>query len=343
MEVTQLSFERASTHRLPTIGRLPRWFFVLPVLALPIWFGYQLYYRLFGTNLHTVEPGSVYRCAQLDAGSLAKVIRSKGIRTVINLRGACDPWPWYWDEARTTHALQVNQEDLAMSAGRMPSINELKRLVEILDQAEPPLLLHCRRGADRTGLASAIVRLLRSKDDLATARKQLGPTYGHLPVGRPAYLDRFFDSYAEWLAAQGQEHSPPLFRQWVEKEYRPDECWANLELIDAPAKVPMGSPASVQVRCTNASMKPWQLRAGTTAGVHARYVLRDPDQVYFSSSRAGLFNASVAAGEHIDLTLVVPPLGRPGKYSLFVDMVDEQLGWFFQMGSEPLVLDFEVE
>ena len=77
--------------------------------------------------------------------------------------------------------------------------------------------------------------------------------------------------------------------------------------------------------------------------MHARYVLRDPEQVFFSSARAGLFNASIASGEHVDLTLVVPALGRSGRYSLFVDMVDEQQGWFFQMGSEPLVLEFDVE
>jgi protein tyrosine phosphatase (PTP) superfamily phosphohydrolase (DUF442 family) len=311
--------------------------------ALLIGLGYEPYYRLLGSNLHTVETGRVYRCAQLDGATLAKVIREYGIRTVVNLRGTCDPWPWYWEESRTTHALGINQEDVGMSAGRMPSVNEMHRLVEIIDRAEPPLLLHCRRGADRTGLASAIVRLLLSDDSLATARKQLSPRYAHIPLGRPAYLDRFFDSYAEWLAAAGAQHSPALFRRWLEHDYRPDECWAHLELLHAPDKVQTGKPAILSIRCTNASMKPWRLCAGTTAGVHARFVLRDPEELVLTSARAGLFNATVPSGEHIDLTLVIPPLVRPGKYSLFVDMVDEQLGWFFQMGSEPLLLDLDVE
>ena len=72
-------------------------------------------------------------------------------------------------------------------------------------------------------------------------------------------------------------------------------------------------------------------------------LLRDPDEVFLTSARAGLFNASVHSGEHIDLTLVIPPLARAGRYSLFIDMVDEQHGWFFQMGSEPLLVDFDVE
>jgi Tyrosine phosphatase family len=329
----------------PTSSRRPR--FILCLLALPLiaslGLGYQLYYRLIGSNLHTVEPGRVYRCAQLDGATLAKVIRQYDIRTVVNLRGVCDPWPWYWGESRTTHALGINQEDVGMSAGRMPSVNEMHRLVEIIDRAEPPLLLHCRRGADRTGLASAIVRLLLSDDDLATARKQLGLRYAHIALGRPAYLDRFFDSYSDWLKAAGASHSPALFRRWLANDYRPDECWAQLELVQAPTKLHVGMPASLSVRCTNASMKPWQFRAGTTAGVHARFVLRDPDEVFLTSARAGLFNANVASGEHIDLKLVIPPLARAGRYSLFVDMVDEQHGWFFQMGSEPLLVDLDVE
>ena len=324
-------------------GRRPRLALRLFALALVAGLGYEPYYLLLGTNLHTVEPGRVYRCAQLDAATLAKVVGNYGIRTVVNLRGVCDPWPWYWQEARTTHELGINQEDVGLSAGRMPSVNEMHRLVEIIDRAEPPLLLHCRRGADRTGLASAIVRLLLSDDDLATARKQLGPRYAHIPLGRPAYLDRFFDRYGEWLAAAGVQHSPALFRRWLESDYRPDECWAHLELLQSPTKVQTGAPASLSIRCTNASLKPWQLRAGTTAGVHARFVLRDPEEVFLTSARAGLFNATVPAGDHIDLTLVIPPLARSGKYSLFVDMVDEQHGWFFQMGSEPLLLDFDVE
>ncbi|HEV8060859.1 MAG TPA: tyrosine-protein phosphatase [Gemmataceae bacterium] len=333
----------APTRRRASSVRWPKFMLWAAAPVLLFGLGYEPYYLLLGPNLHTVQPGRVYRCAQLDGATLAKVIHEYGVRTVVNLRGTCDPWPWYWEESRTTHALGINQEDVGMSAGRMPSVNEMHRLVEIIDRAEPPLLLHCRRGADRTGLASAIVRLLLSDDSLATARKQLSPRYAHIPLGRPAYLDRFFDSYAEWLNSHGEQHSPALFRHWLERDYRPDECWAHLELLQAPNKVHAGATATLSIRCTNVSMKPWRLRAGTTAGVHARFVVRDPDQVFLTSARAGLFNATVPSGEHIDLTLVVPPLARPGRYSLFVDMVDEQLGWFFQMGSEPLLLDLDVE
>jgi protein tyrosine phosphatase (PTP) superfamily phosphohydrolase (DUF442 family) len=298
---------------------------------------------LFGKNLHVVVPGRVYRCAQLDPTTLARIIQDFGIRTVVNLRGDCDPWPWYLNESRTTHELGICQEDISLSAGRMPPVSELRRLIEVLDRAEAPLLLHCRRGSDRTGLASVVVRLLASNDDFVTARKQLGWRYGHSAAGRPGYLDRFFDLYVDWLAETGQTHAPTIFRHWLVDVYRPDCCWARLELLDAPGRLLAGQPTALHVRCANTSPKPWQLLTGTTAGVHLRYAMRDADGRVIASDRAGLFNEVVPAGGHIDLTLATPAIERAGKYTLFIDMIDERHGWFFQLGSEPLELEVVVQ
>ena len=114
---------------------------------------------LWGTNFHTVVPGRVYRCAQLSGPALTRLIQAHGIRTVVNLRGCCAPFPWYLDECRATHHRDVAQEDVCFSAGRLPSGPELRRLVEVLDRTEYPILLHCRRGADRTGTMAAFYRM----------------------------------------------------------------------------------------------------------------------------------------------------------------------------------------
>src|SRR5262249_32659463 len=90
---------------------------------------------MLGHNFHAVIPGRVYRCAQLSGGALRQVIRARGIRTVINLRGCCDPFPWYLEECRATHDLDVAQEDICFSAGRLPAVHELRRLVEVLDRS----------------------------------------------------------------------------------------------------------------------------------------------------------------------------------------------------------------
>jgi protein tyrosine phosphatase (PTP) superfamily phosphohydrolase (DUF442 family) len=294
-----------------------------------------------GHNFHVVIPGRVFRSAQQSGPGLEQLIRAYGIRTVINLRGCCAPWPWYLDECRATTALDVNQEDICLSSGRLPSVHELRRLVEVFDRTEYPVLLHCRRGADRTGLASAVALLLQTDIDLASARRQMSARYGHIALGRPAFLDRFFDLYADWLRSEGLTHSRAAFRRWAETAYEPGECCCRVEPIDVPERLPVDRPAAVRVRVCNTSRQPWRLRPGTTAGIHARYALYDDLDHLVATDRSGLFDAVVAPGACIDLTLALPAL-RAGRYRLLVDMIDEEQCWFFQTGSEPLEREIEV-
>ncbi|HXG12935.1 MAG TPA: tyrosine-protein phosphatase [Gemmataceae bacterium] len=298
-------------------------------------------YVMIGPNFHAVVPGQVYRCAQPSGDELERLIRRYGVRTVINLRGCCPPLPWYLDECRATHRCNVAQEDVTLSAGRLPSIHEVRRLVDVLDRSEYPVLIHCRRGADRTGLAAVAALLLRSDIPLAQARRQLSLSYGHVAVGKAAYLNQFFDFYEEWLDRQGLEHSPAVFRRWARREYCPGVCRCELELLEPLEAVPPGRPFAVRVRARNTSFRTWRLRRGTAAGVHASYVVYNHHQHKAASGEGGLFEAEVPPGRSIDLTLALPAL-KPGRYRLLVDMTDGQHCWFLQTGSEPLEQEFVV-
>jgi hypothetical protein len=293
-------------------------------------------------NFHAVEAGQFYRCAQPSPAHLEELIRAHGIRTVVNLRGCCSSFDWYRNECRASAKLDVCQEDICFSAGRLPSVGELRRLVEVLDRSERPLLFHCQHGADRTGLASAVALLLTTDLPFDEARRQLGPRYGHVALGRPGNLDLFFDLYREWLAREGIEHSRDNFRRWATHDYCPGVCRAEIEPLDLPRAVPAGEPFGGRVRCRNTSGRPWHFWPRVNAGVHATFVVTDAWGRTLTVGRAGLFEAEVAPGDSIDLTLPVPALHVPGLYTLAVDMMDEQQCSFFQVGSEPLEWEFEV-
>src|SRR5262249_12041484 len=159
------------------------------VAALP--FGIELCRVYFAGNFHTVLPGRIYRSAQPSADDVRRAVRDHGVCTIVNLRGCGQPFDWYMDECRAAQQMAIAQEDISFSANRIPSATELRRLVEVLDRAEYPLLFHCRRGADRTGMVSTIALLLQNDVTLAQARRQLGPRYGHVRLGKTAALDRF--------------------------------------------------------------------------------------------------------------------------------------------------------
>jgi hypothetical protein len=311
------------------------------VAALVVALSVEAYRVLLGRNLHVVVAGRVYRCAQQTGAALEDIVRDHGIRTVVNLRGCCSPMGWYVEEARVCHRLGVSQEDVCLSAYRLPAVGEVRRLLEVLDRTEYPILLHCRRGADRTGLVSAMVLLLETDTPFGRARSQLGWRYGHLAAGRPAVLDRFFDLYSEWLTKKELAHSPAVFRQWLEHEYCPGPYRCRLEAT-LPTQVRVGEPTAIRVRVWNTSGHAWRLQPGAGAGVHLGWILCDLEDHWICNGRAGLFRAEVAPGEGREFTLVLPPLRQPGRYRLVVDMVDEQQCWFFQTGSEPLEEELEI-
>jgi protein tyrosine phosphatase (PTP) superfamily phosphohydrolase (DUF442 family) len=312
------------------------------IFLLIVAVAFQAYYVFLAGNLHAVITDKVYRCGQLSAETLQRVIVDHEIRTVVNLRGGSVTSPWYVEECRATHDLNVAQEDICFSANRLPSVHELRRLVQVLDRAEYPILLHCRHGADRTGLASAIALLLQSDTGLNEARGQLAARFGHFSLGRLRFLDRFLELYSLWLESKEFDHTPNHFREWIATENFPGEGRCTLEALQVPEELACGDPGSMRVRVCNKGITAWQLQAGTNAGFHAGFILFDQQDRALAYGRAGLLDALVAPGQSIDLTVVFPAVRVPGKYRLMVDMVDEPQGWFYQLGSEPLETEITV-
>ena len=231
------------------------------------------------SNRHTVISGRVYRCAQPTPADIRELTEAHGLRTIVNLRGLArdenDPASrWYFAEAQAIHDLGLSQEDITLSANRLPPPGELRRLIEVLDESEYPVLIHCKRGADRTGLAATLVRLLYTDDSLSQARRQLWPRYGHFRFGRTAAMDYFFDRYETWLKREGLEHQPERFRHWATQIYSPGPARSELEWLDSvPNPVPANRGFRVRLRAWNRSEEPWHFQPGDQAAIHLAYVV----------------------------------------------------------------------
>jgi protein tyrosine/serine phosphatase len=64
-----------------------------------------------------------------------------------------------------------------------------------MQDAPKPALIHCRHGADRAGLASALYRFNVSGDTQKQAKSQLRSRYGHLPMIHK--YDKAFRDYTQ--------------------------------------------------------------------------------------------------------------------------------------------------
>lgn len=301
-----------------------------------------------GNNRHTVIPGKVYRCAQPSGGQLRDAVARYGIRTVVNLRGLCDDQDWYRAEAGVSNELGVSQEDICLSANTLPPPSELRRLVEVLDRTEYPILIHCRRGADRTGLVSVMAMLLFTDATLDEARRQLLPRYGHFRFGRTAAIDEFFDQYETWL--NGRPHAPTAFRDWVSNRYCPGPARSKLTWVpSAPATWPAERTLTLRITAENTSDTAWELKPGTFAGVHLVYSVYDATGETMQYERTGLRFETVPPGRKTEFLVAVKAL-KPGRYTIAAELHDAtaagvafRTNSFVKLGDGSLVTELEVK
>ena len=176
------------------VRQIFRWGFVALVALTAILQAHLAYIRYSG-NFHTVIAGEVYRSAQVTPEDLAVFQRDYGIRSVLNLRGATPGHPWYDDEIASAKALGLVHEDFAMSASRVLTVEESTELIALMRSMPKPLLVHCRRGADRTGLAMALYLAGISGADESTAAGQLSIWFGHFSV---PYLSSTYPMDESW-------------------------------------------------------------------------------------------------------------------------------------------------
>lgn len=204
---------------------------------------YLLALQLYG-NFHTVIPGELYRSGQPTAQQVARYHDRYGIRTIVNLRGGSEGDPWYDEEVAEARSLGIAYEAFPMSSSRPFSADRAAELIRLLRGAEKPILIHCKAGADRSGLVSALYMAAVAGADPEEAGRQLSIAYGHVgvPYLSPTYaMDRSWETLKKIIVVglphQGAAHAPAKFKKPVPNfGSKPDPAGSRFdEKLLAPA------------------------------------------------------------------------------------------------------------
>ena len=213
----------AAASSSPRFGRLRKRLriplLVLAAVGLPIG-GYCGYQTATG-NFAIVRSGEVYRSGQMSDRQLTNVIRQYGIKTVLNLRGSNPEDSWYQRERDATLAEGATQVDMSLSSCEWMSRVQARTLLEMLETCERPILIHCKQGAERTGLASTLSELLRPGVDLEEANRQFSIWRLYLRVGEGKVMSQHIEQYQDWLGRRGLTHSPERLRLWIAEGFMP--------------------------------------------------------------------------------------------------------------------------
>lgn len=227
--------------------------------------GSVVYWQRSAGNIGEVEPGRVYRCAQLDGPGFARLVREKGIKTILNLRGPNPDEEWYRDELAASMDVKIAHIDLPMASDQWLSHEQARSLLDVLDTCEYPILVHCEFGAERTGLVSAFVELLEPGSSLESAEGQFSIRYLFLPTQDGLVMLGHLTQYEDWLKGHHRGHSPEQFRRWLLHDYRPGSPSREYWPCNPYPKLVVTSPGGRRVETSaNACPKTVATRPGTT-------------------------------------------------------------------------------
>lgn len=189
-------------------SNLKRWgralMMVLLVLVLAL--GGFVLHLIAHHNFHIVSAGRIYRSAQMNADGLSQVIQEQSIKSILNLRGGNSNQDWYQAETSTAQRLGVQHYDFALSASQDVKDEEIDRILETINRAPKPLLIHCKSGADRTGLIGALYLYSIEGKSAESADRELSIFYGHVPY--LFWRDTVAMDHSFWRYVRGHGQRP---------------------------------------------------------------------------------------------------------------------------------------
>lgn len=179
------------------IKKFFKYVFAPLLIVATLWVSYFLVYG----NFHKVDK-DLYRSAQLFSYNLPFYLEKHHIKSILNLRGSSTD-KWYTDEIDISKKYKIKHYDYGIGDRQISTINEMNDIIDIMKKAPKPLLVHCKIGADRTSLSSALY-LYAIKND-QDAKRAISIRYGHFPWfgSKTVAMDKSFENFVNLNSLKG--------------------------------------------------------------------------------------------------------------------------------------------
>jgi hypothetical protein len=172
------------------------------------WTGTYAAYLVAEHNFHVVTAEQVYRSSRMSPATLTATMEQHGIKSVLSLIGPS------LAESNTVQRLGGSYFDVSLSDRHEVTDAQMEKIIAVLRTAPKPVLIHCKAGADRTGLAAALYHYAIEGEPAAVADDELTLRYGHLPAwlgfGTSA-MDRSYWRYVGAHASQTNVSAPLVY------------------------------------------------------------------------------------------------------------------------------------
>lgn len=172
------------------------------------------------TNLYEFAPGA-WRSNQPSPKRIARYAKM-GITTILSLRGDRPlAFNLLEQQACAEHGVTLISTTHIAARGAYDGSTYVA-LIDLLASLEKPFLIHCKSGADRAGLASALYLLHCEGASIKEAKKMLSWRFMHLKSTKTGILDHILRLYEADL----KTHGPIPIRDWFADYYDRDKARA---------------------------------------------------------------------------------------------------------------------
>ena len=177
--------------------------------------------RHLWSNFYEISD-KVYRSNHPSPKRLAQMKR-RGIETILSLRS--QEFAPSHTERYVCDQLGLRLEFCPMSASRAPTVSELQNLLEAFDTLPRPFLIHCKSGADRSGLAAALYQIEHDGIDPKIAKKKmLSLRFIHFGLKKKGILRAFIDAYDT-----AKQETGITLRDWINTKYDPENLQRDFD------------------------------------------------------------------------------------------------------------------
>ena len=186
--------------------------------------------RVFYRNFSKLSSNA-FRSNHPSPRFIYKLQKRHEIKTIISMRRA-DQTGQYLLEKEACEQLGINLINHPMSSRSFPDALKVLEAKKILENAEYPILIHCKSGADRAGMMSVFYKHFILKQPISEALSELSMRYGHFRWADTGKLDVFFESFLSYEKLNPQVS----FETWLTTVYDKDalnaqfkaDGWANI-------------------------------------------------------------------------------------------------------------------
>lgn len=285
---------------------------------------------------------AIYITSQPSKEKLLYLISKYKIKTVINLRGKNERKKWYREEESILKEKNIDLLNLRFSENKPPPRYELLKLIENFEKIKYPILIHCKDGNNRSPFFSYIFMLLKDKklEERIFFKKKIW---------------RFVSDFKEYCEANKLEINSLNLNNFIKNNWVSSEFSYDLKVINSEDEIKNGF-ISFTFDLTNKSKKIWQFKESMESGIRLGGKLFGPfekvpenlEKYFYENEskgkdvfRAGLFDKRIMPSEKIKLSLDFQLPSDEGFYLLAIDVVDENVNWFYYYGKAPTFFVFK--